>query len=189
VDAVLTEITSEALARKIGIPIDSARASYVMGDVLVDSADEFYEVVSGFYLTLLRHRGMAPASVDHAALTAEALHLLEAAFRREGGSKGAQAEARDGTRGGMRFVLNMMTEQYKLEQQSNHAEAVIAAALDPLTFDERAAFMRALLDRMGPHLPADIRDAPPAQFARHYDTIAKAYVQSLDRVRQLLRTL
>ena len=50
-------------------------------------------------------------------------------------------------------------------------------------------FSRYLGNFTVPQLPAEIRDAPPAQFARHYDTIAKAYVQSLDRVRRLLRTL
>lgn len=189
VEAVLAEISSEALARKIGHPIDSARACYVMGKVLVDSEDEFHEAVSGFYLALLRHRGMAPASADHQALADEAIQLLERAFVKGGGIQGARAEARDGIHGGMRFVLDMITEQYKIEQQSNHVARVLQEALDPLNWNERVAFIGAILDRLSPQLPPDIRNAPPARFARHYDTIAKAYVQSLDRVKQLLRTL
>ena len=82
-----------------------------------------------------------------------------------------------------------MTEQYKLEQQANRIARVLQEALDPMKWDERVAFMRALLDRLGPHLPADIRAQPPERFARHYETVVKAYVQSLDRVKQLLRTL
>jgi hypothetical protein len=188
VEAVLTEIDANALTRKIGLPIDSARASYVMGEVLVDSKDEFNDVVSGFYLALLRHRGMAPASTDHRAWEKEAQLLLERAFAKGGGIQGARAEARDGIHGGMRFVLDAMTEQYKLEQQSNHMGAVIEAALGPMHFDERVAFMRALLDRLSPHLPAEVRGQPPERFARHYDIIVRTYVQSLDRVKQLLRT-
>ena len=89
----------------------------------------------------------------------------------------------------MRFVLDVITEQYKLEQQSKHVSRVLYEALDPLNWNERVAFMRALLDRLSPHLPPDLCGQPPERFARHYDIIVKTYVRSLDQVKQMLRTL
>ena len=189
VEAVLTEIDADVLAKEIGLPIDSARARYVMGELLVDSNDEFHDAASAFYLALLRHAGVVPASTADHAVADEALALLERAFASKGGVGAARAEARDGINGGMRFVLDVMTEQYKLEQQSKHVASVLQEALDPLNWNERVAFIRALLDRLGHHLPADLRSQPPERFARHYDIIVKTYVQSLDRVKQLLRTL
>ena len=188
VETILTEIHADVLARKIGLPIDSARARYVMGELLVDSNDEFHDAVSGFYLALLRHAGMVPASAADHAVADEALALLERAFASKGGVGAARAEARDGVSGGMRFVLDVMTEQYKLEQQSKHVARVLQEALDPLAWNERVTFIQAFLDRLGHHLPADLRRQPPERFARHYDIIVKTYVQSLDRVKQLLRT-
>ena len=160
-----------------------------MGDLLVDSKGEFHDAISGFYLALLRHAGTVPALADDHSVADEALALLERAFASKGGVGAAQAEARDGINGGMRFVLDVMTEQYKLEQQSKHVARVLQEALDPLNWNERVAFIRALLDRLGPQLPADLRRQPPERFARHYDMIVRTYVQSLDRVKQLLRTL
>ena len=189
VEAVLAEIDAEALVRKIGLPIDSARASYVMGDVLIESSAEFNDAVSGFYLTLLRHTYTEPVSANAAELADEALNLLERAFADKGGVNAARAEARDGIHGGMRFVLDVMTEQYKVMQQSKHVSRVLQEALDPLDWSQRVAFMRAFIDRLGPHLPAEIRDQPPERFARHYGEIVQTYAQSLDRVKQLLRRL
>ncbi len=188
VEAVLTEIDADELARKIGLPIDTARARYVMGELLVDSNDEFHDAVSAFYLALLRHTGVVPSSSADHAVPGESLALLERAFVNKGGVGAARAEARDGINGGMRFVLDVMTEQYKLEQQSKRVASVLQEALDPLNWNERVAFMRAFLERLGPQLPADLRGEPPERFARHYDLIVKTYVQSLDRVKQLLRT-
>ena len=189
VEAVLAEIDAEALSRKIGLPVDSARASYVMGDVLIESSAEFNDAVSAFYLTLLRHTYPEPVSADPVELADEALDLLERAFTDKGGVNAARAEARDGIHGGMRFVLDVMTEQYKVGQQSKHVSRVLQEALDPLDWSQRVAFMRAFLDRLGPQLPAKIRDQPPERFARHYGDILQTYAQSLDRVKQLLRRL
>ena len=52
---VLSEIDAEALARNIGLPIDTARATYTTDSITVDSAPEFQDGVSAFYLHLLRH--------------------------------------------------------------------------------------------------------------------------------------
>ena len=54
---------------------------------------------------------------------------------------------------------------------------------------QRRLLMAVFLERLGPHLPPDIRAQPPARFARHYEPILQAYVRSLDRVRQILHNL
>ena len=188
-DVVLEEISAETLAQKIGLPIDSARASYVMEDVIVDSHDVFHDVVPAFYLHLLRHTEAIPPSVNHEKVASEAISIIERAFRDKGGIAGAKAEAMYGINGGMRFVFDMMTEQHKTEQQAKHVSRVLKAAMDPLDWDIRVQFMAAFLERLSPHLPPDIRAQPPARFARHYEPILQAYVRSLDRVRQILHNL
>ena len=137
----------------------------------------------------MRHTESVPQSINNEIVAAEALALLERAFRDKGGVDGAQAEARHGINGGMRFILDVMTEQYKAEQQTKRVSRVFKAALDPLDWNARVQFMATFLERLGPHLPPEILAQPPARFARHYEPILKTYVQSLDRVRQLLHNL
>ena len=51
------------------------------------------------------------------------------------------------------------------------------------------ALMRALLARLAPHLPPDIVDQPPERYANHFEAVARAYVDSMERVNQLMRAL
>lgn len=188
VDIVLGQISAEALAEKIGLPIDTARATYVMPEVTIESHEIFHDTIAGFYLALLRHTDAAVASTDSQAVAAEAYSLLERAFRDQGGADAALAEARHGTNGGVRLVLNVMTEQFKTEQQAKHVSRVLKEAIDPLDWDASVAFMDVFLKRIGPQLPPEIRSQPPQRFARHYQDIIQTYVRSLDRVKELLRT-
>jgi len=188
-DVVLAEIAPAYLAASIGLPIDAARAGYTLDAVTVDSSEEFNELVAGFYLHLLRHTRSVPASVEVGAVAREALDVLEQAFLPHGGYKAALAEARVGSRGGMRFVLDMMTERTKSEEQVKHVNMVFKSALDALDWEAKVAFMAALLERLGPHLPPEIRSESPEHFAVHLEAIVRAYVQSLESVKALLRAL
>jgi len=189
VRAVLSEISREALARKIGLPIDAVRAGYVLDQIVTDSYDMFHETICSFYLTLVRHTGAAPAPVDAEAIAAEAFALLDRAFADEGGVAGAWAEARYGTRGGLRYVLDQTTERFKAEQQSRHVSRVVKVAVDPLDWPGRVEFVRGIFDYLGPQLPSDLRSQPPERFARQYEVICQMYARSLDRVKDFLRTL
>ena len=187
-DALLAEINAEALANSVGLPIDAARAAYALNEVIVDSYDVFQETVSAFYLSLVRRAGLAvPAGSE--TIEAEARDLVERAFRDKGGWNAAWAEARHGIHGGMRFILDAMTEQYKTEQQAKRVSRALKAVLDPLDWDARVEFMAAFMDRLRLHLPREIMDQPPARFAYHYEPIVRTYVRSLDGVKQLLRAL
>ena len=187
VETVLREIGAEALARKIGKPVDAARASFVLEGVTLDSYDAYLETLSGFYLHLLRHIDAGPAAVDPAILEAEALDLVDRAFADQGGNRSAWAEVRHGIHGGLRFVLDVMTEHFKTDQHAKHVSRMCKEALDPLDWEDRVRFMRAFLARLAPDLPPEIRSQPPERFARHHETIIRTYVRSLDRVKQLLQ--
>jgi len=189
IDAALTEISAETLAVKIGSDIDAARAAFVMQDVTTDSYEAYLDTVTAFYLAVLRRTGQEPDPGAMEAIAADAMALVERAFRDRGGAKAARAEARDGTNGGLRLVLDAMTEQLKTERQFEHVDRVMKEILDPLDWEARVAFMGAFLDRLGPQLPPELRSQPPERFAQHYDTILRTYVQSVDRVKQVLRNL
>jgi len=189
VDAVLEEISADALAQKIGLTIDAARAAFIMDGVTVESHEAFHDTLSAFYLALLRHTQVVSAGCGAEAVAGEAWALLERAFASRGGTDGAWAQARFGIRGGLRLVLDVLTEQYKIEQQGKHVSRVLKEAIDPLDWERKVAFMAALLERIGPQLPPDIRGQPVERYARYCETIAQGYVQSLDRVKELLRRL
>lgn len=188
-DLVLAAISADALAQRIGLPIDTARATYQLGTVTTSSYDEFRQVYSSFHLHLLRHVRSGSMPVDQSTVARDALDLVEQAFGRDGGLAGAMAEARDGTRGGLRFLLDVMTEFFKRDQQAKEISRVLKEAIDPLDWVGKVAFMKELLDRLGRQLPPAIRDQPAERYAKHVEFFVQKYVESLEGVSRLLRAL
>jgi len=189
-DTVVAQISELELATRFGIPIDSARASFVLGSSKTRSYQDFIETIESFYVHLQGYiSGTNPAGMDVEHVKDGAWTLLEQTFQRHGGSDAAFARSRDGTEGGIRSVLDVMTERYKVEQQAQYIEATLKRSLSRMDRDEQLCFMRGALHRLGPLLPAEIREQPPEQFANHADEIAKAYVRSISGIERLLRTM
>ena len=189
IESILSEISDETLSTTIGLPIDNARARYVLDKVIVDSYEEFLDVIDAFYRHLLLHLDTVPAMAGDIEVADEASALVKRAFDDKGGLEAAAAEAINGIHGGLRFILDVMTEQFKSDKQAKHVDRILHHAIDLLDWDDRVQLMAALMARIGPLLPESLRDLPPQRFARKVDAIAKAYVRSIDRVKQLLQTL
>ena len=188
-DAVVSQINAEALAERISRPIDTARACYSLESVIADGGEQFINVVTAFYLHLLRHRNPVVASANPDAVRADALALLERTFERSGGYRAAFAEARDGVAGGLRFVLDAMTNQLTREEQAKEVNRVLKDALDPMDWQARVQFMASLMNRLANHLPPDLCHRPASEFAHNHEMLVRTYVQSIDQVKQAFRRL
>lgn len=184
-EAILDAINLERLAREIGIPADEARAGFTLPGVIIEDYDLFHETITAFHLALIRHTDGSnpPAQPD------EALGLLERTFADAGGLPAARAEAKFALDGGMRRILDLMTEQHKSEQRFKRVNRVLKQWLDPLDWDRQLELMRALLERLRRHLPDELKDADPARFVRRREEIVRAYVQGADRIGSLIRTM
>jgi hypothetical protein len=187
VATVVDRISADALTRGIGEPIDRALAGFTLPYVTCQRHEDFIETVQSFYRQVIRHTAFGSAPLDSEHLSAEAFDLLERAFRDQDGARGAQAEARHGTRGGLRFVLERMADQLKQERTRAHVNRVLREAVDILDPDARIGFMRALMTRLRPHLPADVRDQPPEYFAGDYETLTQAYMRAIDGLAERFR--
>jgi len=189
-DAVTAEIGETSLTHKFDIPIDSARASFVLASSTVGSHDEFLGIVESFFIHLQSH--MDPDAVTTSDLQQarkEASRLLKRAFWNHGGIRGALARAQAGVDGGVRSVLDTMTERYKAETRAGHIETFLHIAIEAMDHAEQVRFARGAMERLGPMLPAELRNEPPERFANHIDQIARAYAKSTAGIEQLLKTM
>lgn len=189
IQSILSEIDQDALASRFGIPIDSARASYVMDSVSVSEFDDFNKVVTSFYIHLVHYTKKTSEPVLLQNAEAEAFSLIENAFSKKGGFKGALSEAKYATHGGLRMILDMMTEQFKLEEQTKHINYVLKSVLDPLDWESKVSLIRAMLKNLQHVLPEKTRSQPPERFAGQYELIVNAYVQSINNVNSVFRRL
>jgi hypothetical protein len=185
-ETILFEIGADNLTAKVANPIDQARSNYTSNTVLV-SHEDFNEIIASFYLHLLRHTRTVIDPVDMAAIGSKGLGLLERSFAKNGGYKGALAEARHGINGGVRFVLDTLTQKFIQEQQEKYIGHILKTAMDPLDWEGKVKLMEALMQRLKPYLPEDIASQPTERFADQYEHIVRAYAQSMDQVTSVMR--
>jgi len=186
---ILREIDSDNLTHNINTPIDTARASYIMDSVQVANFNDFHDIIISYYTHLMRHTTKISAPISQNAIGPEAFALLERAFSQKGGFKAAQAEAETANMGGLRFILDAMTEQFKQEHQIKYVEHILKSVLDPMDWKGKVNLMRSLLHRLRSYLPAEITSQPAERFAGHYEDVVKAFVQSTDQVKTIFRSL
>ena len=119
----------------------------------------------------------------------KAMKLLNETFRDCGGARAAFAQARDGAGGGLRGVLDAMTQRHKDNLQAQHVEMVLDKAVKSMDWPDRIRFTEGALKRLGPFLPAEIRSEPPERFADHGPEIARAYLKSVSHMQRLLSAM
>ena len=83
----------------------------------------------------------------------------------------------------------MVTEQFKREEQEKHVNRVLKSALDPLDWKSKVDLTVALMKRLEPHLGPEISSQPPERFAVHYEVIIRTYLESMERVNSVFRSL
>lgn len=185
----LKELSARNIADQVLIPIDNARASYNMDKVTVENHAEFNEAIVSFYIHLLRHLNQVEGLVKEESFAPEALDLLNRTFATKGGISAAYAEGLNATQGGMKYILDLMTERLKLEEKEKYIRMVFKGIMDPLDFERKVSLMEAFMKKLGNDLPDEIRKKPPEQYATDHEEIIRAYSESLEKVINLLKIL
>lgn len=184
---LLDAIRPTVIAREVGLPIDSARGSFMLSKAIADTKQEALHTVEAFYLHLLRHTGSVGAEVERQHVAHEAMDLFARVFAREGGVTAGYEEARTGSNGGLRHVLDRMTDGYKHEQRERRIAYIVEQAVGTLEWDERVAFVEAFI-REYPHaVPPELAGSPPERFASDTALILRTFVESTERVREKFR--
>jgi len=185
---ILSEMDVDALA-PMSQDIDLARATYLLDSVTVESNNGLVDTITSFYIHMIRHTRKLSEQIDLVTAGAEALALLERAFSGSGGFNTALSESKTAVNGGLRVILDKMTEQFKMEQQEKHINHVLKSVMDPLDWESKVSLMRALLKRLQNYLPSDIVSEPPDRFAGKWEAVVKGYVKSADQMKFFFRSL
>jgi hypothetical protein len=188
-ERLLAEISKENLAKKLGRRWDEARASYTPAAVTVKNGFEFNDAITAFYAHIVRRTGSPWGHMDPNALSTKALANLKKAFARKGGYDAALSEGIYGTNGGMRFVFDTLTEFLKEEEKAEYVNMVFKVTMDSLDWDAKDRFMEIFRERIGPRLPDELRELPSDRLARHWEEILRCYVESTDKVVELMKRL
>ena len=186
---LLEKLDPEYIETNITRPFDEARARYSLSEITVKSHEEFLDILSAFYKYLLLHTSMLQKPLDKSSTTNEALNICEKTFEGEKGFKGALAEARHATRGGLRYILDQITEYLKQEAREKHVLKTFKENIDPLDFKIKTALVTELIKMGQEHLPDEIVSQPPERFAENYEEIISVYAKSQNALTALLNRL
>jgi len=188
-ETILSKISVDTLTKKIIGPIDSARACYLLESTTVESAEEFNHTIVSFYTHLLRHTRRTSGSIDYDAAGNGAISILNFAFSDKGGRKAALAEATHGHHGGLKLVLDTITRAFKQQEQEEHINYILSSILDPLDWKRKIDLINALLKRLKNHLPIDITLQPAENYVENCETLVKLYVNSMDDITYIFKSL
>ena len=187
--AVLDEISPSAIAERVTGPIDAARLSYSTEMPNITSHEDFTDAVCAYYLHLLRHTQHVCEPAEPADVAGETYELLDHTFKGEKSYEQAYARAKHGTDGGLLSVLDAMTELFRYEAVDKHVRRVFMEAMDPSDLQTRVRVMKTFVAYLGPHLPRELTDQPPERYVAGYERIVRTYVDSIEKVNALLRSM
>jgi len=187
-ETLLNEIDEEVLRRKIGNDIDAARGRFLLEKITVQTNQECMDTVTSFYLHMQRHSRDVLDTPDAERVAAEADELFEKTFAPRGGTKAAFAEARTGVHGGLRLILDLLVNQFKVDEFEKHTSLAFKRMSEALEYEERLALVKAFMKRLEPYLPEEVLSSPPERYVEHVEVLIRAYVQAMSQVKQLLRS-
>ena len=186
---LLGELDPETIEQRACRKFDEARASFSLDTVTVENNEEFLDSITSFYAHLLRRAGAGPTSPTSGNLSADVLDVLNKAIHGREDYNSILAEAKNASRGGLRFILDLVTEHLKNEAREKYIFRTFKEAIDPLDTDTRVSLIAAIMKREGDRLPPDIASQPPERYAHQYEEILRLYAQSLSRVISRLKSL
>ena len=186
---ILEQLEPSFIELIITRPYDEARASYAMDVITVESNTEFIDTISPFYAHIVRHINETGKAFEDNKLSAEAVDVLKKTFHQKHGYNEALTEAKEGTRGGLRYIFDMMTKYLKNEARQKHILKTFKENIDPLDFAARKRIIAAILKRAEEDLPEEISSQKPERFAEDYEEIVQAYVHSKATLQEVFRRL
>ncbi|MCL4217603.1 MAG: hypothetical protein KJ052_11460, partial [Candidatus Hydrogenedentes bacterium] len=101
----------------------------------------------------------------------------------------AFADARDGTNGGLRGVLDVIADGLKAQSIAHYATDQFDSRVAPVDFEAKVEIIRQFIQRFGNLLGDDIVSNRPERYASNYRELIEAYVSGMRQVSSHARRL
>ena len=189
-NSLTAELDERIIARLLGIIHDEGRMRYGLDSNTVNSMDEFRYVITDFYnhqyTTCVSQGGELPASEAYG----RAKELLEREYRRRNGNiVSAFNDAHDGTNGGMRSVLDIITDGLKAEVIERYVTDVFDRYVALNNWEDKVEIIRQFISCCGSMLSSSIVANQPERYAHDYSGLIRSYVEGLRRTSAMFRRM
>lgn len=190
IDSLLAELDERTIAQRIGIRHDEARMRYSLRFNTVRTYSEFRLIISDYYTKHCAACGIRPADLPDSIAYIEARDLIDREYRRRGGDiVTAYNDARDGTNGGVRAVLDAIAEGLKANHVGGYILNVFDHYVEPDSWEQKVEIIRQFIARCGVLLASSIRTDRPERYANYYKELIQAYIAGLQKTSSIFRRL
>lgn len=190
IHSLMAELDERTIASLQGIPHDEVRMGYSLNSNTVGSFYEFKNIITDYYnhhyTNCVTRGGRLPTSEAYG----RAKELLEREYRKRNGDiVSAFNDARDGTNGGMRLVLDTIADGLKAEVIERYITDVFDRYVAPNSWEVKVEIIRQFISCCGSMLSSSIVTSQPERYARDYSSLIRSYIEGLRRTSSMFRRM
>ena len=190
IDSLLTALNERQIAQQVAIGHDEARMNYRLSSNMVSNFDEFSNILADYYNQHFTRCVSGGGSLSRAEAAGRAKELLEREYRRSRGDiVTAFNDAHDGTNGGMRVVLDKLSEAIKAESVERYIREIFDRYVAPNAWEDKVEIIRQFISSCGNYLASSIRADQPERYAQNFQELIRSYVESLQNTSSIFRRL
>ncbi|MCX7013946.1 MAG: hypothetical protein NTW86_15575 [Candidatus Sumerlaeota bacterium] len=190
IGSLLSELDERTIARNVGIPHDEARMGYNPGRTTVPDIDTFYDILGDYYAHHHSQCVSRGGRLSRSEARSFAKEIVTREYERNHSNiNGAFCDARDGTNGGLRRILDTIAESLKAKSTENYIRDAFDRHVATNSWEEQVEIIREFIAECGAYLRSDIRAGQPERYARDYEQLIRAYVQGLRSTSSVFRRL
>lgn len=188
--SILNKLDERSIAKNIGIPHDEARMNYQLSSNTVSDIDEFRKIIGDYYnyhfTTCVSHGGTL-SSVEAQGRAKEILENVDR--NRVGNFVGVFNDAHEGTNGGLRTILDRISNQLKAESIERYIRGVFDDEVKSNSWDDKVEIIKQFMSHCGPDISQSLDVSKPERYASNYNDLIRAYVDSLRKTSSIFRRL
>jgi hypothetical protein len=187
--AILSELDQRNLAMKIGSVHDRTRMQYRFDTNTIGGFDEFSKAIGDYYNHHFAICNSNGGKLSEAEACQAAREIVENYYRHKtrGNIVNAYNDAREGTNGGMRVILDMIADDLKMRSIERHIQQVFDRYVAPNSWEDKVAIIRQFIDTYGELLSGSIDRANPERYAQDFHTLIRQIVQTMEQTSHVLR--
>ena len=188
INTLLDALDERTIARQIGIPNDETRMNYPLSRNTVGGFNEFSDIITDYYNYHFTQCVTGGGALTSAEAGGRAKELIEREYRKRGGDiTMAYNNAHDGTNGGMRAVLDIISEGIKTESVERYIRQMFDYHVTPNSWDDKVDIIRQFIRHCGGQLSNAIQASQPEAYASNYEQLIRSYVTNLQQTSSMFR--
>lgn len=190
INSLLSDLDERTIAQRIGIAHDEARMRYHLPSNTVSDFNQFSTIIADYYnyhyTKCVSRGGMLPASEAYG----RSKELLQNEYRRrQGDISSAFNDAHDGTNGGLRAVLDIISDGLKAEVIERYVQNAFDRHVAPNSWEQKVDMIRQFISYCSYALSSSIVASQPERYAHDYSELIRSYVEGLRRTSAVFRRL